>query len=62
MFMNRCFEHEEANMAHMGTNPGMMGMQGCCPSSMCPPVMECPQERICHRQMCYEVPQVSPFM
>lgn len=24
---------------------------------MCPPVHECPQERVCHRYICYEVPQ-----
>lgn len=55
MFVNRCFDNGDANMAPMPENPGMM--HSCCPSSMCPPVMECPQERVCHRQMCYEVPQ-----
>ncbi len=27
----------------------------CCPN-MCPPIMECPQERCCHRYICHEVP------
>lgn len=27
---------------------------------MCPPIHECPQERVCHRYMCYEVPHVMP--
>ena len=48
MFFNRCNE-----MEHTGMNMG-----GCCNSSCtCPPVMECPQERVVNREMCYEVPQ-----
>lgn len=31
-------------------------MTGCC--SM--PIYECPQERVCHRYICYEVPHVMP--
>ena len=27
---------------------------------MCPPIMECPQERCCHRYICHEVPHVIP--
>ncbi len=27
---------------------------------MCPPVEECPQERVCHRYICYEVPHIMP--
>ncbi len=27
---------------------------------MCPPIQECPQERICHRYMCYEIPHIIP--
>jgi len=29
-------------------------------STMCPPIHECPQERVCHRYMCYEVPHIMP--
>ncbi len=54
-----------------GTTMGMdmsMGMGGCCdmncamPSQtvMCQPIQECPQERVCHRYMCYEVPHIMP--
>lgn len=56
MFFNRCYDKEYSNMdgnMNMGMNPG-----GC----TCEPVMECPQERVCHRELCYEVPQECPFM
>ncbi len=54
-----------------GATMGMdmnMGMGGCCdmnyamPSQtvMCQPIQECPQERVCHRYMCYEVPHIMP--
>ena len=40
---------------------------GCCdmgmaPSQtmMCPPIQECPQERVCHKYICYEVPHIIP--
>ena len=34
---------------------------GCGPQvMMCPPVMECPQERCCHRVINYEVPHIIP--
>ena len=31
-------------------------------SDMCQmaPVYECPEERVCHRYMCYEVPHIKP--
>ncbi len=31
-------------------------MTGCCGT----PIYECPQERVCHRYICYEVPHVMP--
>lgn len=27
---------------------------------MCPPIEECPQERVCHKYTCYEVPHIIP--
>ena len=56
MFFNRCFENEN-NMNNMMMDTTNVG---CCSSNTCPPVMECPQERVCHRQMCYDVPHVIP--
>ena len=54
MFFNRCYDKEYSNMdgnMNMGMNSG-----GC----TCEPVMECPQERVCHRELCYEVPHIIP--
>lgn len=59
MFLNRCYEGEmKENMPTMGVMPqqGCMN-QGC----TCPPVMECPCERVCHRQICYDVPHIIPI-
>lgn len=50
MFFNRCFDYDN-NM--INNNNG-------CETTVCNPVMECPQERVCHRQMCYEVPHIIP--
>lgn len=38
----------------MGGMPmgGAMSMGGCCQ-----PIYECPRENVCHRYICYEVPQ-----
>jgi len=65
MFLNRCFENEmpASDNASTGANQnmmgyaGMQGMNGC----SCTPVMECPQERVVHRNICYEVPHVIPI-
>lgn len=34
----------------------------CCTNQpmMCQPIQECPQERVCHRYICYEVPHIMP--
>lgn len=64
MFINRCYENENTGVNMNNTNTmnnmaemPMMGGQGC----TCQPIMECPQERVCHRQMCYEVPHIIPI-
>lgn len=48
------------NMNTMNTMP----YGSCCPmpscTTMCPPVYECPQERVCHRTINYEVPHMIP--
>ena len=30
------------------------------PGVVCPPVYECPQESVCHRYICHEVPHIIP--
>ena len=42
--------------ANMGTCDCGMNQQ----SMMCQPIQECPQERVCHRYICYEVPHIMP--
>ena len=46
------------------STPMGMGMDGCCgetlPGVVCPPVYECPQERVCHRTINHEVPHICP--
>lgn len=63
MFMNRCYDNGEIgtkmNKSQMSTNTAMPMMDECC-GNTCPPVMECPCERVCHRQICYEVPHIIP--
>lgn len=45
---------------HMGC---CQPMPNCCPQNCCeqnfccPPIYECPQERVCHKYFTYEVPQ-----
>lgn len=49
-------------------NMNMNNTQSCCMGmnnpqmmdGMCPPIYECPEERVCHRYMCYEVPHIKP--
>lgn len=55
MLFNRCNEMEHTGM-NMAPNMGSCCNSGC----TCPPVMECPQERVCHREINYEVPHIIP--
>lgn len=62
------FEYNETSMSGFDENTMNMGvgmnMNSCCnpnpccnQTMMCDPIQECPQERVCHRYICYEVPQ-----
>ncbi len=61
------FNNETSYESSMGVNMGNMST-GCCDAGMatptqtmmCPPIQECPQERVCHRYICYEVPHIMP--
>lgn len=58
-------------MSNMGTNMGYAGgscmmnqtsmSAGSLPGMVCPPVYECPQERVIHREIMHEVPHVCPI-
>lgn len=49
----------------MNFNMNANAYGACCPMpnvapTMCPPIYECPQERVCHRTINYEVPHMIP--
>ena len=53
------FEYNEVNFDNnmMGDNCNYNSSSN---YTMCPPIQECPQERVCHRYLCYEVPHIMP--
>ena len=44
------------NMSMSNTNANMCGMN-CCQAD---PIYECPEEKVCHRYICYDVPHIKP--
>lgn len=52
----RCYENENMDM-NMNSDMMNANMGGCA----CPPVYECPQERVCERYIVHEVPHVMPI-
>lgn len=54
----RCYEKENIDMNQMGN---YNDTQANYPNCACPPVYECPQERVCERYIVYEVPHVMPI-
>lgn len=44
----------------MGCDGKMMGGMNAMPNCCATPVYECPQERVCHRYICHEVPHIMP--
>ncbi len=68
MFLNRCYDNTmpalEQTSMNPNANPNMMNtpmMNNCQQPNICPPIMECPQERICHTESYYEVPHIIPI-
>lgn len=63
----RCIENEmnQSNMMDYGVYSENMTMdmhQGMMnPGCMCPPIYECPTERICERYIMHEVPHIVPI-
>lgn len=60
MYINRCFDNSEMNN-NMPSEATMMNKDMMSGSCMCPPIMECPEERVCHREICYDVPHIIPI-
>ncbi|MBQ6841128.1 MAG: hypothetical protein IJO63_03330 [Bacilli bacterium] len=58
-FDYRCQNMETMPAGDMNNmeSAGMQMGAGCCPSM---PVYECPEERVCHRYICYDVPHIKP--
>ncbi len=57
------FEYNEMNYdesINMGATSNCMDYMSQQPTMMCQPIQECPQERVCHRYICYEVPHIMP--
>ena len=53
MFVNRCYDKDDNEMQKMGMN--MNGNFGCAP------IVECPMERVCHREICHDVQHIVPI-
>lgn len=58
-------EQKKFEFNEMSFNDNMMNGEDygneCMPKTMiCPPIEECPQERVCHKYTCYEVPHIIP--
>ena len=65
--MNNNFEVKMDNYFEMDSNDKMMKdstsscmMNNAMPGVVCPPIYECPEERVCHRYICHEVPHIKP--
>ena len=63
--MNNNFEVKMDNYFDMDNdkmtkdNSGNM-MGDAMPGVVCPLIYECPEERVCHRYICHEVPHIKP--
>ena len=57
--MNKGYNQEIMSMGY-GEMMGGIGCNNSYPGVVCPPVYECPQEKVCHRYICHEVPHIQP--
>jgi len=57
MFMNNSYE--EKTMTNETEIKCDNMYNPCMPQ--CTPIMECPQERVCHQQICYDVKHIVPI-
>ena len=56
MFVNKYMD--ETTMTTDNGGCDMQPMMNCNP---CQPIMECPQERVCHQQICHDVKHIVPI-
>lgn len=66
MFYNRCYDmnnnmKDDGMMNQTMAMPMNNQMGGCCTQTCCDPIIECPQERVCHVNTCYNVPHIIPI-
>ncbi len=56
------FEYNKDMTYESGMSMNMGSCDNCAQpqTMMCQPIQECPQERVCHRYICYEVPHIMP--
>ena len=71
-YFNESKTYDDTNKKSYDKTNMQAGMDGCaCPSGMMDmpgygcgcammPIYECPQERVCHRYICYDVPHIMP--
>lgn len=70
-YFNESFKEETEmkksyDKTKMGTDTAYAGGDGNCgmmnamPGCVQSPIYECPQERVCHRYICHEVPHIMP--
>ena len=50
------FGSDGQNQFFDGMNTTCVKQDNCCTT----PVYECPEERVCHRYICYDVPHIKP--
>jgi hypothetical protein len=56
------FENDNQNQFYDGMNNSYMKQDSCVSqaNNCVNPVYECPEERVCHRYICYDVPHIKP--
>lgn len=55
MYKDKCDCNKETPETNFDSNQGANY-----PGVVCPPIYECPQEKVCHRYICHEVPHIMP--
>ncbi len=59
-YYNEEFKDMKQEKVFEGAEMGSCEQPMMAASTCCQPIVECPQERVCHRYICYEVPHIQP--